>query len=68
MLYEPGTFFSDLKLDRAFMILRRGGFVILRDERGQAALMRAAEFADTTLIRCAPGAEQRSSMFDRPPP
>ena len=30
------------------MILRRGGFVILRDERGQAGLVRAAEFADTT--------------------
>ena len=41
-------FFSDLKLDRVFMILRRGGFVILRDERGQAGLVRAAEFADST--------------------
>ena len=41
-------FFSDLKLDRVFMILRRGGFVILRDERGQAGLVRAAEFADYT--------------------
>lgn len=41
-------FFNDLKLDRVFMILRRGGFVILRDERGQAGLVRAAEFADYT--------------------
>ena len=39
-------FFGDLKLDRVFMILRRGGFVMLRDERGQAGLLRAAEFAD----------------------
>jgi len=41
-------FFNDLKLDRVFMILRRGGFVVLHDERGQAGLVRAAEFADTT--------------------
>ena len=41
-------FFSDLKLDRVFIILRRGGFVIIRDERGQSGLVRAAEFADYT--------------------
>lgn len=41
-------FFNELKLDRVFMILRRGGFVILRDERGQSGLIRAAEFADYT--------------------
>ena len=28
------------------MILRRGGFVMLRNDRGQAGLLRAAEFAD----------------------
>ena len=41
-------YFTDLKLDRIFMILRRGGLVIIKDERGRASLVRAAEFADFT--------------------
>ncbi len=41
-------FYSELKFDRIFMILRRGGLVMIRDERGNAGLIRAAEFADFT--------------------
>ena len=36
----------DLKFDRIAMTLRRGGAVMLRDGKGQAALVRAAEFSD----------------------
>ena len=35
-----------LKFDRISMILRRGGAVMIRDSKGQAALVRAAEFLD----------------------
>ena len=36
----------DLKFDRISMTLRRGGSVMIRDAKGQAALVRAAEFSD----------------------
>ncbi len=36
----------DLKFDRILMTLRRGGSVMIRDIKGQAALVRAAEFSD----------------------
>ena len=36
----------DLKFDRISMTLRRGGSVMIRDAKGQAALFRAAEFSD----------------------
>ena len=36
----------DLKFDRISMTLRRGGVVMIRDAKGQAALVRAAEFSD----------------------
>ncbi len=36
----------DLKFDRISMTLRRGGAVMIRDGKGQAALVRAAEFSD----------------------
>ena len=36
----------NLKFDRISMILRRGGSVMIRDAKGQAALIRAAEFSD----------------------
>ena len=37
----------DLKVDRVSMTLRRGGVVMIRDAKGQAALIRAAEFYDS---------------------
>ena len=37
----------DLKIDRISMTLRRGGVVMIRDAKGQAALIRAAEFCDS---------------------
>jgi GTP cyclohydrolase II len=36
----------DLKFDRISITLRRGGSVMIRDAKGQAALIRAAEFSD----------------------
>ena len=36
----------DLKIDRISMTLRRGSVVMIRDAKGQAALIRAAEFCD----------------------
>ena len=36
----------NLKFDRVSMTLRRGGAVMIRDGKGQAALIRAAEFSD----------------------
>lgn len=36
----------DLKFDRISITLRRGGTVMIRDSKGQAALVRAAEFSD----------------------
>jgi len=36
----------NLKFDRISMTLKRGGSVIIRDAKGQAALIRAAEFSD----------------------
>ena len=36
----------DFKFDRISMTLRRGGAVMIRDGKGQAALVRAAEFSD----------------------
>ena len=36
----------DLKIDRISMTLRRGGVVMIRDAKGQAGLIRAAEFCD----------------------
>ena len=36
----------DLKFDRISMTLRRGGAVMIRDGKGQAGLVRAAEFSD----------------------
>ena len=36
----------DLKFDRVCMTLRRGGAVMIRDGKGQAAFVRAAEFSD----------------------
>ena len=36
----------DFKFDRISMTLRRGGTVMIRDGKGQAALVRAAEFSD----------------------
>ena len=36
----------NLKFERIFMTLRRGGSVMIRDAKGQAAMVRAAEFAD----------------------
>ena len=41
----------DFKFDRISMTLRRGGSVIIRDAKGQAALIRAAEFSDITPER-----------------
>ena len=41
----------DFKFDRISMTLRRGGAVMIRDGKGQAALVRAAEFADIALER-----------------
>ena len=42
---HSGTQF-DLKFDRVSMTLRRGGAVMIRDRKGQAALVRGAEFSD----------------------
>ena len=36
----------DLKFDRIAMTLRRGGAVMLRDGKGQAALVQLTEFSD----------------------
>ena len=36
----------DFKFDRISMTLRRGGAVMIRDGKGQAALVEAAEFLD----------------------
>ena len=36
----------DLKIDRISMTLRRGSVVMIRDAKGHAALIRAAEFCD----------------------
>ena len=36
----------DFKFDRISMTLRRGGTAMIRDGKGQAALVRAAEFSD----------------------
>ena len=36
----------DLKYDRISITLRRGGAVMIRDGKGQAGLVRAAEFSD----------------------
>ena len=41
----------DLKFDRISMTLRRGGTIMIRDGKGQAALFRAAEFSDITPER-----------------
>ena len=36
----------DLKLEQAIFILRRGGAVLIRDVKGNCALVQAAEYAD----------------------
>lgn len=41
----------DLKFERVSMTLRRGGSIMIRDAKGQAALIRAAEFSDITPER-----------------
>ena len=41
----------DLKFDRISITLRRGGSVMIRDRKGQAALVRAAEFSDIASER-----------------
>ena len=41
----------DLKFERVSMILRRGGAVLIRDGKGQAAMIRAAEFSDISTDR-----------------
>ena len=41
-----------LKIETAYMILKRGGYILIRDNRGQAALMKAAEFADLNDHLC----------------
>ena len=37
---------SFLKIETAFMILKRGGYILINDKKGNAALMKASEFSD----------------------
>ena len=67
----------DLKFDRVSMTLRRGGMVMIRDAKGQAALIRAGEFSDILpegLDELASGTEilcltrRHMTAFGRPVP
>ena len=49
MRYSASQF--NLRFDRVSMTLRRGGVVMIRDSKSQAALVRAAEFSDISPER-----------------
>ena len=46
VLYKDYLDRSFLKIETAFMILKRGGYILINDKKGNAALMKASEFSD----------------------